>query len=96
MEEIYQGSIETPMGKIQGRVMFKTKGNQLEGYIEAKGVKSYFTNGKVNQNIYIFSGTISYLLGKIKYNANAKIENGKLEAVANTNFGKFIIHGKKV
>ncbi|MCI8444126.1 MAG: hypothetical protein HFJ37_03000 [Clostridia bacterium] len=95
MEEIYYGSIQTPMGEIQGKIMFKTTGNKLEGYIETKGMKNYFTNGKVEKNHYVFSGSISYLLGKIKYEANAKIENGMLQAVVNTNLGKFNLYGKK-
>ena len=57
MEEIYYGSIQTPMGEIQGKIMFKTTGNKLEGYIETKGMKNYFTNGKVEKNHYVFSGS---------------------------------------
>lgn len=96
MEEMYYGSIETPMGKMQGKVMFKTKGNDLEGYLEFKGIKNYFSKGKIENNRYTFSGNISYFLGKIRYEAIAKIENGKLEAVAITNLGKFSIQGKKI
>lgn len=96
MEEFYQGSMLTPMGKIQGKMMFKTGENGLEGYIEVNGMKSYFKNGTVENQTYLFSGTIPYFLGKINYTATATVKNNKIETIAKTNFGNFVIQGEKI
>lgn len=93
---IYQISLETPMGKMQGNLFLETKEGSVSGYIEAMGGKNYFQGGNYFNHRYEFEGKISYFLGSISYQAKVQIQGKNLIADVVSNFGNFKINGNKI
>ena len=96
MDGIYEGKIAIPNGNVDGRIILKTEGRKLTGYIETMGTRSYFHDGFVNGNMCEFSGVINYFMVKIIYKVQAKLENTKLFADVITNKGNFKITATKI
>lgn len=96
MDGTYQVFLETPMGKMQGTLYLETKGEELEGYLEAMGNRNKIEQGKVIGNEAEFSGQIRHFLGSISYQAKIQINDGKVEAKVNSNMGVFKVTGKKI
>ena len=95
MDGIYVSKIKTPMGEIQGKLTLKTQGNSLSGVIEALGMKSNFSGGKVMGNNCSFSGVIQTMMGNIQYEANGIVQQGKMKVTAKTNMGNFEFVGER-
>lgn len=96
MDGIYQVFLNTPMGRIEGKLFLKQEGENLEGYLEALGNQNKIERGSVNGNLGEFSGKISYFLGTISYQAKVKIEQEKLQAIVSSNLGEFQVIGTKL
>ena len=58
MDGIYEVSINTPMGPMNGKVILKTNDNMLEGILEIMGMKHTLSGGKVKGNQCYFKGNI--------------------------------------
>ena len=89
----YVSNIQTPMGAIKGKLAMEQKGNTLSGYIEAMGMKSEFSNGRIEKNECQFSGNIQTMLGNISYEAEGKIQGEHITITAKTNMGDFTFEG---
>ena len=96
MDGTYVGSVDTPMGKISGKVKISTSENTATGMLEVMGIESDFTDGRVNGNICIFTGEFKSMLGSIQYEVIGNLEGDILHITANTNKGQFSLQGKKV
>ena len=96
LDGTYVGSVETPMGKVNGKVSIFTRGNTASGILEVMGMKSEFTNGKVEGNVCTFKGVFKYMLGSIKYEVSETVEGDILNITANTSKGQFILRGKRI
>lgn len=95
MDGIYMSRIKTPMGEVNGKLILKVQGNSLSGTIEALGMKSDFTGGKVVQNKCQFSGVIRTMMGNISYEANGELKGNVLKVMAKTNMGNFEFTGER-
>ena len=96
MDGIYQIIFNTPMGKMEGKLMLKTNGENIEGIIEIMGTKNSLTNGKVKENQCYFSGNMQNNAINLKYEIMAKLQNDLLMIYAKTNMGEFKMQGKKI
>lgn len=96
LDGTYVGSVDTPMGKVSGKVKISTSGNTATGLLEVMGMKSEFTNGIVNGNTCTFKGNFKSMLGSIKYEVTGILEGNTLNITANTNKGKFTLQGKRM
>ena len=96
MDGIYETTINTPMGPINGRVTLKTNGNELNGIIETMGMKNAITGGRVSGNTCAFSGTIQNNMINITYDIKGELRGNILYVHAKTNMGEFQLQGKKV
>lgn len=96
LDGTYVGSVDTPMGKVSGKVSIATNGNTATGTLEVMGIKSDFTNGVVNGNMCTFKGSFKSMLGSIQYEVSGKLDGDILNITANTNKGQFILKGKRI
>lgn len=96
LDGTYVGSVDTPMGKVDGKVSLVTSGNMATGVIEVMGMKSSFSNGVVRGNTCTFTGEFKTMLGKITYEVTGALQGEILNITVNTNKGQFSLQGKKV
>lgn len=97
MNGLYALSMKTPMGVIRGNFYIETVGNNVNGYIEVNGKKSFFNNGKVTgNNRFSLEGTLKAMFKTIKYNVDGELVNDTLVLHTKTNIGNFDLHGKKI
>lgn len=92
----YRISLHTPIGLQNGTISFVQEGEALKGVIRAMGNSNHFKNGKVNGNMFGFSGNLNLGLFNLSYNAKGSVDGDKLTATARTNVGAFQITGSKI
>lgn len=92
----YKLKLNTPMGDITGNLELEMKNKELFGVLEVMGGKIQFTNGKVEDNKFIFKGEFNTPMGMISYNILGILEGNKLDIYAQTNKGKFKIDGTRI
>ncbi|HTY82043.1 MAG TPA: hypothetical protein VMB24_04610 [Dehalococcoidales bacterium] len=92
----YNMSIDSPMGKLDVKLVLKTSGNAVSGKAESVFIEGEFT-GQLNGDQVACEGTVNSPMGKMKLSFNGEIKgddfNGKVKAGA---FGTFPFKGKKV
>ena len=96
MDGIYQVNLNTPMGKIDGKVILKTNGENIEGILEIMGMKHELSNGKVKRDQCYFKGNIKNNAIRLQYEIMGQLQNNILNIYAKTNMGEFKLQGKKV
>ena len=96
MDGIYQVSLKTPMGKIDGKVVLKTNGENIEGILEIMGMKHNLNNGKVKENQCYFKGNLKNNAMNLQYEIMGELQKDILNIYAKTNMGEFKLQGKKV
>ena len=96
MDGIYQVNLNTPMGKIDGKVILKTNGENIEGILEIMGMKHELSNGKVKGDQCYFKGNIKNNAMSLQYEIMGQLQNNILNIYAKTNMGEFKLQGKKV
>ena len=96
MDGIYDIKLNTPMGAMNGRVMLKTNGENIEGVLEIMGMKNSLSGGKVKGNQCYFKGNIKNNALSIEYEIMGQLTGNVLNIYAKTNMGEFKLQGKKV
>ena len=96
MDGIYDIKLNTPMGAMNGKVMLKTNGENIEGVLEIMGMKNSLKGGKVKGNQCYFKGNIKNNALSIEYEIMGQLTGNILNIYAKTNMGEFKLQGKKV
>jgi len=96
MDGIYQITMNTPMGPMNGKVTLKTNGENLTGVLEIMGMKNNLGNGKVKGNQCYFKGNIKNSALNIEYEIMGQLTGNNLNIYAKTNMGEFKLQGKKI
>ena len=96
MDGIYDIKLNTPMGAMNGKVMLKTNGENIEGVLEIMGMKNSLNGGKVKGNQCYFKGNIKNNALSIEYEIMGQLTGNVLNIYAKTNMGEFKLQGKKV
>ena len=96
MDGVYQVKVKTPIGNMDGKIILKTNGEDIEGTLEVMGIKHSFGNGKVKGNQCYFKGTMKNNAMNIQYEIMGELQNNVLNIYAKTNMGEFKIQGRKV
>lgn len=65
----YSSSLNTPMGPINGTIMLKSDGNNVQAMLETLGMKNNFKGIQTKENECKFSGNFNTPFGNIQYNA---------------------------
>lgn len=96
MNGLYELSMKTPMGVIRGNFYLETEENNVNGYIEVNGKKSYFNNGRVTgNNRFSISGKIKAMFKTIDYVVDGECLEDIVILHTQTNMGNFELHGKR-
>lgn len=96
MDGIYEISINTPMGKMSGKVYLKSNKDEIEGVLEIMGMKNKLTGGKIKGNQCYFKGNIKNNALNIEYEIMGQLTENILNIFAKTNMGEFKLQGKKI
>ena len=96
MDGIYDIKLNTPMGPMNGKVMLKTNGENIEGVLEIMGMKNSLSGGNVKGNQCYFKGNIKNNALSIEYEIMGQLTGNVLNIYAKTNMGEFKLQGKKV
>ena len=97
MNGIYEIKLNTPMGKMNGKVYLKEKGNSIIGCnIEIMGMKNNLEDGKVQGNRCYFTGNLKNNMMNLKYDIAAELIGNVLNIYAKTNMGEFKLQGIKI
>ena len=97
MDGIYEIKLNTPMGKMSGKVYLKEKGNSLIGCnIEIMNMKNNLEDGKVQGNRCYFTGNLRNNMMNLKYDIAAELIGNTLNIYAKTNMGEFKLQGTKI
>ena len=94
MDGIYDIKLNTPMGAMNGKVMLKTNGENIEGVLEIMGMKNSLNGGKVKGNQCYFKGNIKNNALSIEYEIMGQLTGNILNIYAKTNMGEFKLQGK--
>ena len=92
----YAITMKTPLGPKNGTLTLSSEGDQLSGMLEIMGQKNALSNGRMIGNVCEFTGEIKTMMGKISFSVRGTIEDGKLNAVAETKSGKMEINGTQI
>ena len=96
MDGIYQITMNTPMGPMNGKVTLKTNGENLTGVLEIMGMKNHVGPGKVKGTHCQFKGNIKNSALNIEYEIMGQLTGNNLNIYAKTNMGEFKLQGKKI
>jgi hypothetical protein len=92
----YQIEVDTPMGKMEEKLTFKTKGSVLTGKVESQ-MGPYDFTGKVDGNQFNWESEIEGPMGKIQLTFTGRVTgddiSGEVKAGA---FGASSFKGKRV
>lgn len=91
----YNAVMQTPMGTMEAKVVLKTNGNNLSGFVKGNKISTSFNNGTINNNQIKVSGMIRVMFFNINYIITGKADGETLDLVANTNKGAFKIKGQR-
>lgn len=95
IDGIYEVSLKTPMGVIQGEIGLETKNGVVNASIETMGMKNTFQNGKLMENRFSFSGDLATPFGRYSYEAIGEVRENELQLNIQTKQGNWIIEGKR-
>ena len=96
MDGIYQINLNTPMGKMEGKLYLKTNGENIEGTLDIMGMKHNLGNGKTKENQCYFKGNMQNKAMNLQYEIMGELQNNILNIYAKTNMGEFKLQGKKI
>ena len=96
MDGIYKINLNTPMGKMEGKIFLKTIGDNIEGTLEIMGMKHNLNNGKAKGNQCYFKGTMQNNAMNLQYEIMGELQNDILNLYAKTNMGEFKLQGRKI
>ena len=96
MDGIYKINLNTPMGKMEGKIFLKTIGDNIEGTLEIMGMKHNLNNGKTKGNQCYFKGTMQNNAMNLQYEIMGELQNDILNLYAKTNMGEFKLQGRKI
>ncbi len=96
MDGLYEISLKTPRGAINGNLKLVTNDNKLSGYIEVMGKRYELCNGSIDGNKFMINGNFKVALRNIRYNVQGEVLNDKINIYARTNMGSFNLQGKKI
>lgn len=92
----YKIEIDTPMGKMEEKFIFKTKGNALTGKVESQ-MGANDINGKVNGNNFSWEQDVEGPMGKMHLTITGKVTGSDIAGeVKAGDFGASPFKGKKV
>lgn len=92
----YKIEIDTPMGKQEATITFKTDGDKLSGSADSMMGKQDFT-GTVNGNDLAWTMDINSPMGEMKLEYTAKVTGDDIAGeVKAGNFGSSPFKGKKI
>jgi hypothetical protein len=92
----YNIEVDTPMGKMESKLTFKTKGNVLTGKAESQMGSLDFT-GKVNGNQFSWETDVEGPMGKMHLTYTGKVAGNDISGeVKAGDFGSSPFKGKKV
>jgi hypothetical protein len=92
----YQIEVDTPMGKMEEKLIFKTKGSVLTGKVESQ-MGSYDFTGKVNGNQFNWDSEIEGPMGKMQLTFTGKVTGDAISGeVKAGSFGSSPFKGKRV
>ena len=96
MDGIYEIIINTPMGKMQGKLYLSANGENIDGTLEIMGMKNKLTGGKVKQNQCYFKGNFKNNALNLQYEIMGQLNGNILNIYAKTNMGEFKLQGNKI
>lgn len=93
MDGVYVGSVDTPLGRVNGKVSLKSTSNgSMNACLEVMGMKNVFEGGKVNGNRCIFQGE---MMGT-RYVVEGTVIGDNLQIFAKTGKGDYKIQARRV
>lgn len=96
MNGTFNVALDTPIGTVNGVLVFIDEHGILSGSIRTMGITSYFKSGKINGNSFTFSGTLNTGFSNFEYTAKGTVSGNTIKAVAATGSATFQIHGTRV
>jgi len=92
----YKIEIDTPMGKMEEKFIFKTKGSVLSGKVESQ-MGTNDINGKVNGNNFSWESDVSGPMGSMHLTITGKVTGNDIAGeVKAGDFGSSPFKGKRV
>lgn len=93
MYRYYKVKMRIKNNVFYGRLKIEINGNNANGLIEYKNIKTQFYNGVIENNKIEFSGNFKMFFTKINYKAKGDIYNDKINIIVTTSKGDFLITG---
>jgi hypothetical protein len=95
VDGIYKIEVDTPMGKMEEKFTFKTKGNVLTGKTESQMGSNDFT-GKVNGNQFSWESDVEGPMGKMHLTITGKVAGSDIAGEVKVgDFGSSPFKGKR-
>jgi hypothetical protein len=96
IDGIYQIEVDSPMGKMEQKLTFKTEGSVLTGKMEGQMGSNDFT-GKVDGDQFSWESEIESPMGKIQLTITGKVTGNDIAGeVKAGSFGSSPFKGKRV
>lgn len=92
--ESYEIFVRSPFGKYRGTISFSRDGGTIQGTISFMAFSSDFA-GAADGDYLSFKGALETPIGKIDYDARARISGRQLEGVAETRLGPMAFSTKE-
>ncbi len=93
----YNIEIDSPMGKQESKLTFKTTGNKLSGTMESPFGTTNFSDGTVKDDGVSWSMEISSPVGNMKLDCKGKVTASDISGeVKAGDFGTYPFKGKRV
>lgn len=93
----YQVQVESPIGKLQGKLTLAVSGTELSGDLEWQMGKSSFSGGTINGQSLAWEMAIKSPIGKINLSAHATVAGDDISGeVKAGNMGVFPVSGTRV
>jgi alcohol dehydrogenase class IV len=94
-DNTYETIVSTPMGDLEGKAVLNINGSTLSGTFTLMGKDSSFANGAIDAdgNVYI-EDKFAMPIGKMPYTITGILKDGKVDFLAKTKRGDFVIRSK--
>jgi hypothetical protein len=93
----YQVTTNTPMGKMESTLTFKTNGESLSGSnASAMMGRVEFSGGKVDGNKFTFKMTLNTPMGKMEMTNNGNVDGDNISGEVQTSMGNMAYSGVRI
>ena len=91
----YQAYADTPMGRLNGKLVLQNQNGSLSGSLDAMGMRTEFQNGRIQGNQCQFEGAVKTPFGKFAYSVTGKATGNQVILEVKSEKGTFQIIGQK-